>query len=572
MSRDARAHLVYEVSRLQAKGTSIRGIARTLKISRPTVRRILNELEERRTHGDDLVPKKPARAPRPSKLDPYRDVITELVQRYPDIKATRLLEELEARGFDGKYTIVRNHLEMIRPRRAPRAFNVVETEPGKQGQNDWSEYRLEDRSKVYGFSSVLSFSRYQYLGFSDNMRQETLFRLMKRAFAFHGGLAEEYVFDSMPTIVDRWEMGAPILNLRAVDFAAYYGIALHIAPRADGPYKGKVERPFRFVDESLLNGRTFHTLAQLNETCEHWLTHRCNARKHARTGRRPVDALADEPLRPLPTRPYDDRELAHRVVDSYAYVRFDGNFYRAGAAHVGKWVYIRASEDEVTIIGDAVEILARHERGPRNSRLYIPPPQKLTRPRRRPVGELLACFKTWGQSAHHFAQCIHRRKRNSSVQLSHLLDLRTVWSAEDILRAMERAKRYGAYDADAVEHILKATAQPLTLEDLISENARQRIRQSMATSPVTQRGLAAYARLLSGSDHDADAHEAVHGDSDRTDDEEHRDQTPDDEGNPSSEPEDRPENNQESDRGGDDDDGHSAPLRSEDGAATAPKT
>ncbi len=524
MSRDARARLVYDVSRLHARGTSIRGIARALAISRPTVRRILDQLEERRATGDDLVPKKPARAPRPSKLDPYRDVITELIQRYPDIKATRLYEELQVRGFDGKYTIVRTHLAALRPRRTPRAYNVVETAPGKQAQNDWSPYKLENKTPVYGFSSILSFSRFQYLRFCDNMRQETVFRQMRRAFVHHGGLADEYVFDSMPGIVDRWEMGVPILNLRAVDFAAYYGIALHIAPRADGPYKGKVERPFRFVDESLFNGRTFHTLAQLNETGEHWLENRCNSRKHGRTGRRPVDALADEPLRPLPTHPYDDRELAHRVVDSYAYVRFDGNFYRAGATYVGTWVYLRASEHEVTIIGDSVEILARHERGPRNSRLYIPPPQKLTRPRRRPVGELLACFETWGQSAHQFARCIQQRKRYAAVELAHLLELRTSYSAEDILRAIQHASRYGAYDAGSVERILQATAKPRTLEDLIAENARHRIRQSMASSPVTQRGLAAYARLLSGSDHDADAHEAAHGDNDKENRKESQDQ------------------------------------------------
>ena len=175
MKRDARTRLAYEVTRLQAKGTSIRGIARALAISRPTVRRILAELDERRANGDDLVPKAPTRAPRPSKLDPYTNVITELVQRYPDIRATRLLEELQERGFDGKYSIVRTHLNTIRPKPTPRAYNVVETAPGKQGQNDWSPYSLADKTMVYGFSSVLSFSRYQYLRFCDNMRQEPSF-------------------------------------------------------------------------------------------------------------------------------------------------------------------------------------------------------------------------------------------------------------------------------------------------------------------------------------------------------------------------------------------------------------
>ncbi|MCG8418628.1 MAG: hypothetical protein MJE77_11870 [Proteobacteria bacterium] len=71
---------------------------------------------------------------------------------------------------------------------------------------------------------------------------------------------------------------------------------------------------------------------------------------------------------------------------------------------------------------------------------------------------------------------------------SHLLELQSSWSIQDILRAIEHASRYGAYNADAVDRILKATAQPRTLEDVIAESARHRIRQAMASSPVTQPG------------------------------------------------------------------------------------
>ena len=70
MSRDARARLVYEVSRLRANGVSIRGIARSLRIARSTVRRILAELERRREFGDDVLARGTGnRTPRPSKLD-----------------------------------------------------------------------------------------------------------------------------------------------------------------------------------------------------------------------------------------------------------------------------------------------------------------------------------------------------------------------------------------------------------------------------------------------------------------------------------------------------------------------
>jgi transposase len=83
-----------------------------------------------------------------------------------------------------------------------------------------------------------------------------------------------------------------VLNLHAVDFATYHDFEIHVAPRANGPYKGKVERPFRYIEESLLNARTFYTLEQANATMVWWLDNRANVRDHRMTGRRPVDALA----------------------------------------------------------------------------------------------------------------------------------------------------------------------------------------------------------------------------------------------------------------------------------------
>jgi transposase len=53
---------------------------------------------------------------RQSRLDAYEPVLRELLARYPDMTAMRLFEELRTRGFAGKYTIVRQRVELLRPR------------------------------------------------------------------------------------------------------------------------------------------------------------------------------------------------------------------------------------------------------------------------------------------------------------------------------------------------------------------------------------------------------------------------------------------------------------------------
>jgi transposase len=293
---ERRTRLMYEVNRLHGVGESMRAIARILHIDRRTARRILNEVEQRRDQGDDALAQLELqrRVPRPSKLDRHRDFIAEVLGRYPDIRATRLHEELVAVGFDGGYTIVRQYLKEVRPKPKKRTAHLVETEPGKQAQADWSPYTLADGTPLYCFSCVLSYSRYLYAEFCTDMRQTTVFRQLRAAFEAFGGVPHEIVFDSMPGIVDRWELDQPVLNLHAVDFAVYYDTGLHIAPRADGAYKGKVERPFRYIEESLLNARTLHTVQQARDTMAWWLEHKANPRTHSRLKRRPIDMLDEE--------------------------------------------------------------------------------------------------------------------------------------------------------------------------------------------------------------------------------------------------------------------------------------
>ena len=237
-----------------------------------------------------------------------------------------------------------------------------------------------------------------------------------------------------------------------------------------------------------------------------------NGRPNKTTGRRPVEAWAEDLacLQPLPTHPYDDRELAFRLNDDYGYVGFDGNFYRAKGVQVGAWVYVRASEDTVALFDVAARPLATHPRAPRGALQRVPPPPT-DRPRRLPTSELMRRFDTWGPTAATYARRVVDRKRYASVELGRILDLQRLYSAEDLLAAIEHAMRYAAYEAKAIQRILQAKAKPRTLHDHLAQRARLQIRRSMDQAPVQQRGVEAYARLLSGT---APAPGAQNGDDD----------------------------------------------------------
>ena len=167
------------VERRQAKA-SVRNIARELGISRESVQRVLAQVAAERSgqapSANMLLP--PQR--RKSQLDAYEPVLRELLARYPDMTSRRLFEELRARGFAGKYTIVRERVGLLRQRPTKEPVLRFETPPGAQAQMDYGVYDIdftrEGRRRVYLFSYVLGYSRRQYLRFVEAMDLPTTLR------------------------------------------------------------------------------------------------------------------------------------------------------------------------------------------------------------------------------------------------------------------------------------------------------------------------------------------------------------------------------------------------------------
>lgn len=380
-----------------------------------------------------------------------------------------------------------------------KAFSVVETTPGAQCQFDWSPYKLADDTPVQAWSCILSWSRGRDMEGTDNTKQTTILRMLDRSFHAFGGVPAQAVTDSMPGVVDRWESDRPILNIRFVDFAAYYDFSVDISPRRTPRYKGKVERSFWSAERSFLNGRTFHSMEQFRQALAYWLENTAHQWEHPVTKRPLAEMMVEERsyLKPLPAKPYDVRDVCIRIVDTQGFVLHETNRYRVPDEAIGDRVYLCVSEDRIEVFDGGVHRLADHERLSDGAGGMAGLPGCKAR-RRYDLDLLAERLAPWGQPVIDFVSALRSRQHYPGVHLTRLLNLQLAWSTDDIVKAVEHALLYHAHDSAVVERILKARFRPRTLDEQIAQSTRDHVRKVMQNHPVLQRPLSAYTTLACG--------------------------------------------------------------------------
>jgi transposase len=270
------------------EGWGIRALSRHFKIGRNALRRILRAHADRRNCGHDVLKK---RLKRTSKLDGFEPEIKKLLEKYPGLTGLRVYEEMKEAGYTGGISILRERLKKLR---APHKEPVMrfETEPGHQGQMDWSPYTIAftrtGKSKVQCFSYILGFSRRQYIYFTVRHDFYSLIRRHQDAFQYFQGCPRECLYDNEKTIVLRWEAGRPVFNPAFTLFITHYNCR-PIACRPGRPQtKGKIEAPFKYIESNLLGGREFQDIEDLRATARWWLKEKADLHIHDTTGRPPL--------------------------------------------------------------------------------------------------------------------------------------------------------------------------------------------------------------------------------------------------------------------------------------------
>ncbi len=350
---------VQDIQELKRQGLSICAISSLTGFDRKTVRRYLA--------GGGETPHYGPRAPRPSKLDPFKPYLEGRLQAGV-WNAQVLLRELRERGYDGGVTVLKDYLQPQRQAAREVAVRRFETPPGQQAQVDWGELgHLEgpdgSRQTLSGFVFTLGHSRAIFADVATDQTLGTLLTLHEAAFAALGGVPREILYDRMKTVVlgtdargeVQWQ---PLFQ----DFARYWGFTPRLCRAYRPQTKGKVERGVGYVKGNFLCGRTATSLGDLRQQLWQWTGEVANRRVHGTTHQVVAEAWERERphLQPLAGRlPFPHRPELSRRVSRDAYVSYAGNRYSVPWAAAGQEVWVHEAGGQLEIRRDG-ERLAVH--------------------------------------------------------------------------------------------------------------------------------------------------------------------------------------------------------------------
>ena len=350
-----------EVHRLfHREGASKAAIARRLGMSRNTVDRLLGLRE----------PPRYVRAPASSQLDSFAERIAELLASDPTAPATVIRERLQAEGYHGGITILRDHVAKVRPTfLAARAFQRTSYRPGEIGQVDWWHTGARvpvghgRTREAFGLVTTLPFSAAHAMTFTLSRTVGDLRPALLGCLERLGGVPEKLVFDNDPSVVASGS-GA---RARLHDEVAGLLGALHTKPIVLRPgrptSKGQAERTIGYAETSFLPLRSFADLADLQGQHDAWALQVAFRRHIRRLGGTVADRFAAERpfLAPLPEpRPDSDLRLEARAGKD-AFVRVLGVDYSVPPLFAGRRIGVHVSPTRVLLTSEGTEI-ARHGR------------------------------------------------------------------------------------------------------------------------------------------------------------------------------------------------------------------
>ena len=435
---------------LKAQGQPLREISRILKVSRNTVRRVLREPE----------PKAPSP---PSGQEEIIERLPEIYQRCKG-NAVRIQEILkDEHAIEAPYSTLTRLIREQELRDVRRRSGIYTFGPAAEMQHDTSPHRLilgQKRLIAQCASLILACCRMLFFQYYPAFTRFEAKAFLTEALRFFDGSCPRCTIDNTSVIIAGGSGPDALIAPQMEAFGELFG--MRFIPHAIGhsDRKGRIERPFSYIEGNFLAGRTFRDWADLNAQARQWCETVANAKPKRRLGMSPQAAYLVEKPHLIPLPPYIPpvTQIHYRVVDTQGYIHLDTNRYSVPERILGKKVAVHKRPEQVLVF-QGQNLVAEHPRliGQRNTDHLIKAHHPSLQRGKTPRGPSPQEQALQGRDPRLDRYVVELKKRSPGrgvAKLRRLLALKRTYPAEPFLAAVAQALEYGLFDLARLERLI----------------------------------------------------------------------------------------------------------------------
>ena len=440
------------VHALQAQGHSLREISRSLALSRNTVRRILRQPD--RT-VDEAAP-----------CDEATLVRLKAAFERARGNVVRVQELLADDGLQVRYSTLTRWAREAGLRSPPRRAGEYDFAPGQEMQHDTSPHRVAfakagTAGKIVTAQCaglVLAYSRRLFIQYYPRFTRFEAKTFLLDAVRFMDGVCPVCVIDNTSVLLAAGSGADAVIAPEMAAFARTLGFQFRAHRVGHPDRKGRIERPFAYVENNFLTARSFEDFDDLNRQALDWCRNVANHKPKQVLGMSAEAAYVIEKphLKPLPDVLPPVYDLLERVVDLHGYVSVDTNRYSVPERFVGQSVAVYKLPAEIRVCRKDVT-LAVHPRliGERDARNTLPGPHTIPVRQNRGTRCEEASLSGHHPSLDRYVAALKQRGNGWGRRaLRRLIGLKRTYPAGPFIAAVEQALHYGLFDLGRLEALI----------------------------------------------------------------------------------------------------------------------
>jgi len=440
-----------------------------------------------------------------AKIGPYIDRIKAIIEADKEVHkkqrhtAKRIWELLQADGFDGGYTIVKDAVRQIK-KTSKEVFMPLSQRPG-EAQVDFGHALANFNGtlkKVVFFVMSMVHSDAMFVMAFPRECTEAFLEAHVRAFDFFGCVPKRISYDNTRVAITKILTGHK--RKHTAEFKrliSHYLFEPHFCNVRRPNEKGIVEGSVKYSRLNFMvpvpRVKDYDELNRLLRDCcqsdlYRILRGKRSMTKHQLLAEDCIAAIA------LPDDKFDYRKSASTFASSESLVRYDTNDYSVPVSSAHHQTTIKASASFIEVYRQD-KLIAMHRRCWDRERQIFEPlhylellgrkPRALDHARPLEDWQLPVCFNT-------YRRCLETHRDNGTKEYIQILLLLKKYSITQITKAITRALNYRIYCFDAILQFLLTTADySFTTFSLAG-------REHLRSVTVNKTNVSAYNSLVSG--------------------------------------------------------------------------